>query len=719
MDSLTAENAFRALPEETPLEMPVQSLRARPAGPGRPASSPPWMWARRLLVLGGAVALTAAATREMVLVLSVNGLNALGWFILALFVSLFAWIALALTSGVCGCISVLAGAGRRLDPPGSPIPLLETRTALLMPAYNESPARIMAALEAIHGELAALGALAHFEMFVLSDTRDPQAWIAEEAAFLKLRERIGGGVYYRRRAQNFERKAGNIADWVRRWGGGYAHFLILDADSVMAGECIVRLAGAMERTPDAGLIQTLPVIVGGRTLFARMQQFAGRLYGPVIAHGIAWWHGAEGNYWGHNAIIRTRAFAEAAGLPSLGGRKPFGGHILSHDFVEAALLRRAGWAVHMMPGLAGSYEEGPPSLADVSVRDRRWCQGNLQHAAVLPARGLHWISRLHLLMGIGAYGTAPLWLMFLLTGIMLSLEARFVLPDYFPVGPSLFPRWPVIDPVRSMWVFILTMAVLLGPKLLATIAAVVRPGERHAFGGALRTLAGMLIETVLAGLIAPIAMLTQSAAVISILAGRDSGWQPQRREDGRVPLRDVARRYLPHTVTGLAIGIASGLVSVPLLLWMIPVVLGLGLAIPLATWTSQRGPGAALARAGLLSTPEERRAPPVLSAVASLQAGYAAPDGDPVLQLLADPRLLTAHRAMLPPPRRKGDPHDAHLLLGRAKLEEADGLEDALRALTRAELAAALGDEACLQLLLALPSSQPLRLAPLAQALPA
>ncbi len=440
------------------------------------------------------------------------------------------------------------------------------------------------------------------------------------------------------------------------------------------------------------------MIVGSRTLFARMQQFAGRLYGPVIAHGIAWWHGAEGNYWGHNAIIRTRAFADAAGLPTLPGRKPFGGHIMSHDFVEAALLRRAGWAVHMLPALPGSYEEGPPSLADVSVRDRRWCQGNLQHAAVLPARGLHWVSRLHLMMGIGAYGTAPLWLAFLLAGILLSLQARFVLPDYFPVAPSLFPAWPVVDPVRSKWVFIATMAVLLGPKLLAAVAGII--GERRAFGGGIRIVAGVLIETVLAGLIAPVAMLTQSAAVVSILAGRDGGWNPQRREDGGVPWREVARRYWPHTAAGLALGGASALVSVPLLLWMTPVVLGLGLAIPLASWTAKRGPASWLRRAGLLSTPEERSPPPVLSTVAAVQSVYATPDIPAVRRLLGDPRLLAAHLAMLPPPRRRGERHDPALLMGRAKLDDVDTLDEALAAMTPAELAAVLGDQVGLQHLL-------------------
>ncbi len=713
LDSLTPE-PFRALPDEAPLAMPAQALHARGADL-RPASSPGHMAARRALVLGGAVAVIAVAAYQMYLVLGVGGLTLLEGVILALFVVLFAWIALALVSSVCGFVSMVAGGGRRLDPPGSPLPTLSERTALLMPCYNEQPGRVAAALQVIHGDLARLSALPAFDLFILSDTTDPDVWIAEEAAFLALRDRTDGAragvpaghgnIFYRRRAKNTERKAGNIADWVRRFGGGYAHFLILDADSVMMGETIIRLAGILERNPGVGLVQTLPVIVGGETLFARMQQFAGRVYGPMIAHGIAWWHGAEGNYWGHNAMIRTAAFAAHAGLPTLRGRKPFGGHIMSHDFVEAALLRRGGWAVHMEPGLPGSYEESPPSLADIAVRDRRWCQGNLQHIGVILARGLHPISRLHLAMGIGSYVTAPLWLLFLVTGILISLQARFVLPDYFPAGPSLFPLWPAVDPIRSKWVFIGTMAVLLGPKLLAYCALMLHARERRGFGGALRTLAGVLIETVLAGLIAPVAMLTQSGAVVSILAGRDGGWQPQRRDDGAIPLRQTARQYRTHTVIGLLLGLASYLVSPSLLLWMSPVVLGLALAIPMAAWTAGRGPGQALRRAGLLRIPEEQAPPAVLIEAESLQAKLQSADLPAFQRLMSDARLLDAHTAMLPPPRPHGAPFDPALLMGLAKLEEAPTLAAAAISLTRQEAAAILADRRGVTLLCGLVSN--------------
>jgi len=629
--------------------------------------------------------------------------------VFGLFLSLFAWVALSFSSALSGFFVMLRGGEKRLGiDPGAPVPGLSTRTALLMPVYNEQPERVMAGLQAVHESLAALGVGERFDIFILSDTTEADAWVAEEAAFLALRRRTGDHerIFYRRRPKNTERKSGNIAEWVGRFGAAYPHMVVLDADSVMDGDTVVRIVAAMERHPDVGLIQTLPLIVNGSSLFARMQQFAGRVYGPLIAHGIAWWHGAEGNYWGHNAVIRTRAFAERAGLPHLRGRKPFGGHIMSHDFVEAALMRRGGWAIHMVPSLRGSYEESPPSLADLAVRDRRWCQGNLQHAGVLPARGLHPVSRLHLLMGIGSYVTAPLWLGFLVFGVLSSLEARFARPDYFPSGRTLFPDWPVVDPVRAKWLFIITMALLLVPKLLAWSAMQFRAAERRGAGGPVRSFLSMLLETVLAGLLAPVTMLTQSADVASVLLGRDSGWNAQRRDDGGLAPGGVARMYWRHTLFGLAFGAAAYLVSPFLALWMSPVVLGLALSIPLADGTGRRGAAQRLRGFGLLLIPEERDPPAVLTRAGQVlrELRDAAPArGEAVRRLAEDAALLDAHRRMLPPARRPGiDPVDTDLLVGLVKVEEAASLSHALAGLDRAEKAAVLGNTRGLDRLLAL-----------------
>jgi membrane glycosyltransferase len=693
------------------MAMPVQSLRVAPASGGTPATAPAGLALRRLLVIGGAAVLTAGGAEQMYLVLNGNGASVLGIVVLVLFVALFAWISLAFTSAVGGFIATLRSRAILGIDPAGPLPPLSARTALLMPTYNENPGRVMAGVQAIHESLDATGRLEWFDVFILSDTTQPDTWIAEEAAFLELRERTGGHgrIFYRRRPKNTERKAGNIAEWVSRWGGAYPQMLTLDADSLMEGATIVRIAAAMERNPGVGLIQTLPVIVNGVTLFARMQQFAGRVYGPLIAQGITWWHGSESNYWGHNAVIRTRAFAEQAGLPVLPGRTPFGGHVLSHDFVEAALMRRAGWAIHMAPALGGSYEEGPPSLTDVAIRDRRWCQGNLQHAGVLPGCGLHWVSRLHLLMGIGSYVTSPLWLVFLVAGVLMALRQRFVRPEYFGADKALFPRWPEVDPVLAKWVFVGTMAVLLAPKLLAYVLLLFDRGLRRGCGGGVRAFASVLIETVLGGLIAPVAMLIQSSAVASILLGRDSGWSAQRRDADRVPLRAVWASYWRHTAFGVALAACVYPVSPALFLWMIPVLAGLGLAVPLVTVTASGDWGKALRRLKLLQITEELAPPPVLVRAAALRDVL---DADllenAVTRLMRDPALLACHRMMLPPPRRRGQgPLDVSLLVGLAKLGEANSVAEAITLLTPAETASVLGNADGIARLLCLAAERP------------
>src|SRR5690606_23710801 len=539
--------AAPALPPEAPMAMPVQSLGEGRLQGKRFATTPGGMFWRRLAVIGAAVLLTLAATYQIWWLLRGEGTNVLETVLLVLFVFLFAWIVQAFVGALAGFVLIVSRRRARLNlSPKAPMPVVESRTALLMPTYNEDPERLLAGLQAIHESLAATGQSDRFDFFVLSDTRRPEIQRAERAAFEALRARLrdGARVFYRLREDNRERKAGNISDWVRRWGGAYPRFLILDADSLMTGDTIVRLAGAMEAHGDVALIQTLPVIVNGNTLFARMQQFAGRVYGPVIAYGVAWWHGAESNYWGHNAMIRTRAFAACAGLPELRGVKPFAGTVLSHDFVEAALLRRGGWALHMIPGLGGSYEEGPPSLTDMLVRDRRWCQGNLQHGAVLPARGLHWVSRWHLLIGIGHYFTAPMWAMLIIVGVSIPLlHAGFSWGQVSLEGFTPTAYWREQDAERFVALFIVTMVMLLAPKAMGVLFTVADAPTRRACGGAARIVAGVLVETVMAALMAPVTMYVQSRGVAQVLAGKDSGWESQRRDDGSLPLRELLRLY--------------------------------------------------------------------------------------------------------------------------------------------------------------------------------
>jgi membrane glycosyltransferase len=684
----------RLLPRESPLPMAPADLekgRVRDRVPAPVAAAMAW---RRSLILLSTALLTAAGGYEMYRVLQVGGVTVLETMVLALFVILLAWVAFSFASALAGFFVLLTHDSGGFAPDAE-LPLIASRTAMLLPTYNEDPHRVTARLRAIieslettpHGKL--------FDWYVLSDSTDPDIWVAEEKALLALRQSVATRLYYRHRAENTARKAGNISEWITRFGGLYDFMIVLDADSLMSGQTIVRLVHAIETNPSAGLVQTLPMIVNARSIFSRVQQFAGRLYGPMIAAGVAWWHGSEGNYWGHNAIIRVKAFAEAAALPQLRGRKPFGGHILSHDFVEAALMRRAGWGIYMLPTLGGSYEEVPPSLLDFAARDRRWCQGNLQHLAVVLKRGLHWVSRLHFMVGIGAYLTAPLWLLFLLLGMLISLQARFVRPEYFPKGFSLFPTWPAQDPVLAIWVFVATMGLLLLPKLLSLVLLWTRGSSRRQYGGALRAAAGVFAEIVVSALMAPVMMIFQSIAVVEILAGRDAGWQTQRRDDGTVERRELYRKYGIPTLCGVAMAASAYAVSLSLLFWMSPVIVGLLFAVPIGALTARPATGK------LFATPEEIGPPSVLRRANDLSASADAEIKPALMELRGDAALLAFHIAQLPPPRVvRPDTIDANLAIGRAKVDASDAFEQVVPHLSSHEVFSILNDGSTLSTVL-------------------
>jgi len=387
---------------------------------------------------------------------------------------------------------------------------------------------------------------------------------------------------------------------------------------VISGATLVSLAAAMEADPKVGLIQTVPRLAGGETLWQRLQQFASNTYGPAVAAGLAFWHRDQGNYWGHNAIIRTAAFALAAGLPDLTGRRPFGGQIMSHDFVEAVLLQRAGYGVHMMPSLGGSYEGMPPNIIDVVARDRRWAQGNLQHLAIVSQPGLTPMGRLHLGMGAAAYLISAVWAMSLIVGVVLALQGQQMIPSYFRDAKTLFPIWPIIDPGAALRLFMGTLIVVLLPKALGLMLAWQwARAQRNGFA-ALRVTIGVLVETIYSMLIAPIFMVTQTIGSAEILAGHDSGWKPQKRSDGGLTFDDAMWFARWHTAIGGIVAALAWTVSPGLLAWMAPVVLGLLLAGPVSWLTSLRaGPIERWA----LATEEDQKPPAVL-----IDAGHRAQD---------------------------------------------------------------------------------------------
>ena len=685
------------VPTEARLEMPTQNLRrwekTRFARDNAP--NPRGTTLARLVVFGGGAWLIAYGIGEMVGVVEAGGIVGLEWPLLILFALTYGWIALSAMSGVVGFLDGFLEQRRANRPAPRK---LKTRTALVMPVYNENPARMVGALRAMAEELRDVGAADGFEIFILSDTTDGNVWIEEEIAFATLRATIGDimPIWYRRRYKNTARKAGNVADFVTRWGGRYDHMLVLDADSVMSGDAMYTLALLMEDDAGAGIIQTLPIIANRNTLYARMQQFAGRIYGPVIARGLAVWHGRDGNYWGHNAIIRTRAFAECCGLPDLTGRKPIGGHILSHDFVEAGLIRRAGWGVYMVPWLSGSYEESPPSLLDVAARDRRWAQGNLQHLGVIAAAGLRWPTRVHFATGIMSYVASPFWLILMIVGLALSLQARFIRPEYFTRDFSLFPAWPRFDAERSFELFLFTMGVLLLPKVLGVVESIWRSDVRRRAGGAVKIVVSFLIETLLSALVAPVMMLLQTRHVAEILLGRDSGWKTQRRDDGGIAFGEVVRHHWRHVAIGAAMAVAAYVVSRPILAWMSPTLIGLVMAIHVSYLSGSATLGLTLKRLGLLLTPEETDIPTAM-AKANLYTEAAARElpeiEDGLTVLVSDRRTRALHESLLlPAPLRPRGKPEIEPVMAEAKLSEAASLDEALRWLTPKERMAILSD---------------------------
>ncbi len=585
------------LPPEAPLVMPRQTLDEPVARETeKPATSPANIRLRRLAVFGGAGVLTALVAFGPYLLFRRGEFGLLETLGFGVFLLLAAAIACWFCTAVAG-LFVLRTGREQDDLSFSPHPPLPAaRTALLMPIYNENADAAFGRLAALDASLARLGASEAFDIFVLSDSQRDDVIFAERAAFLSLRPMAHSRLYLRRRQKNVERKAGNISEWVRRFGGAYEYMVVLDADSSMAGDTLLRLADAMQRHPGVGLIQTAPTITGAGTLFARMSQFGVRMYGRVAAAGLAWWAGSEASYWGHNAIVRTRAFAEAAGLPILPGAKPFGGHVLSHDVVEAALLRRAGWAVHVTAALDGSCEETPPTLLDFITRDHRWCQGNLQHLGLIGAQGFHPLSRSQLGMGAMAYLSSVLWFAGLVIGLVLQLR--------YPADWGTF--WYVLHPTFTpfMLTSLLSGILLIGPKLLGCSLVLGRPGERRAFGGTRAVLKSMGLEILLSAALAPILMVANSRAVFLTLRGRDVGWRPQQRDAEGVAWADAFRAMRWQMITG-AIFTAALWFRPDMVLCFAPIVLPLLFAAPLTVFTSRLSVGERLARSGLLTTPDE------------------------------------------------------------------------------------------------------------------
>ncbi len=588
---------------------------------------------QRWLVLGLVLSTTAAAATRLFAIFRVDGPSLVEILLLAFFALLFCWIATSFWIACLGAHALWRSAAE--PPPRRPIEPRNastgrrSRTVLAMPVYNEDSAQVFARLRVMQDSLREVDALDHFDFFLLSDSTDPDCRAAEEAAWRAARKRPGGGrVFYRHRDDNSGHKSGNIAEFCKEWGALYDYMVVLDADSLMTGATLTRLVDLMDANPRAALIQAAPMLVGGELLFARSQQFASWIYGRIYAAGLAKLQGADGNYWGHNAIIRVRPFMQHCGLPILPGRPPLGGQIMSHDFVEAALLRRAGWDVWLAHELDGSYETSPPTLIDHLKRDRRWCQGNLQHITLLFAQGLRLPSRLHFAFGAMSYLSSPLWLIM----IVLFAADAVSLGDSTPVTyvgryPVLY--WPISHTAAFVSIAIATMGLLFVPKLLALLIVLRDRQALRRYGGAGRLIVGVIVENLFSILVAPIFMLSHSWFVLTILTGRHANWGAQPRGSDGIPLGRALLAFAPHTVIALVAGILVWRLAPHVSWWYLPLLIGPVLAGLIAWATSKPSWGAALRRRGLFLVPSETSGLPIVDRLDALLAEAAPGEAKP------------------------------------------------------------------------------------------
>ncbi|MDI6934567.1 glucans biosynthesis glucosyltransferase MdoH [Serratia sp. Se-PFBMAAmG] len=537
--------------------------------------------------------------------------------ILILFGILFCWVSAGFWTALMGFLELLTGRDKyRISgsSAGSEPIAPEARTALVMPICNEDVPRVFAGLRATFESVAASGNLDRFDFFVLSDTNDTDIAVAEQQAWLDVcRETKGfGRIFYRRRRRRVKRKSGNLDDFCRRWGGEYKYMVVLDADSVMSGECLSGLVRLMEANPEAGIIQTAPKASGMDTLYARMQQFATRVYGPLFTAGLHFWPLGETHYWGHNAIIRMKPFIEHCALAPLPGKGAFAGAILSHDFVEAALMRRAGWGVWIAYDLPGSYEELPPNLLDELKRDRRWCHGNLMNFRLFLVKGMHPVHRAVFLTGVMSYLSAPLWFLFLVLSTALLATNTLMEPQYFIEPYQLYPLWPQWHPEKAVALFSTTIVLRFLPQLLSVILIWAKGATE--FGGRIKVTLSMLMEMLFSMLLAPVRMIFHTRFVLAAFLGWAATWNSPSRDDDSTPWSEALRRHGPQTLLGFAWAGLVAWLNPSFLWWLAPIVGSLVLSIPVSVISSRVRLGLAAKDEKLFLIPEEYATPQELLA---------------------------------------------------------------------------------------------------------
>ncbi|MEM7791050.1 MAG: glucans biosynthesis glucosyltransferase MdoH [Verrucomicrobiota bacterium] len=535
---------------------------------------------------------------------------------------------------------------------------INDRIALLFPIYNEDSTRVFNGIEVVYRALEEAGQIDHFTFFVLSDSTDSNQWIEEEKVWLErvIKLEAQGRLIYRHRNPNINQKSGNISDFCRRWGAHFDHMICFDADSLMSAECILKLVHLIENNPKIGIIQTMPGLIEGQTLFARLQQFVNRIHGEITGAGLNFWQQNNGNYWGHNAIIRLEPFTKHCNLPELPGPKPLGGRVMSHDFVEAALMKKAGYEVWLAYDLPGTYEELPPTFLDFAQRDRRWCQGNLQHVWIAFFGRIPFINRVHMLNGIYAYISGPLWLLFLSISTLAAYSWEFSNLTAI-IRVPLLPYSPESLADHGLVIFGLTITMILLPKLLTICRLFTNKRFRRTFGNPFKASLSILIEIFIFTLFAPIMMLFHSAFVFSILSGGKVGWATQNRNSEiHTSWQTAVLAHSGQTVVGILWAVLAWKINPVLFNWMIPVLLGWVFSIPISVFTSHVEPGEWLRKHGFLLTPEEINPPHIIRSLQSLgeevqvkpQPIKVLRDDYGLIQALLDPYTNALHLEFLP-----------------------------------------------------------------------
>ena len=531
--------------------------------------------------------------------LAAEGWSPVNVLLFTLFLPLFTYVAIGFSQAFFGFLILsdrkAAQAADNLIA-GENLSRLPT-TAIVVPVYNEDVAAVFARLRVMHNALRSLGAIDRFQFFVLSDSTDEEKAHAEKLAWARMAAQLGPDrIFYRRRKLPLNRKSGNIADFCRRWGSQYRYMICLDADSLMSASTLVELVRRMEANHRIGILQTVPQAINGLTIWSRLQQFAMSLYGPIFAAGACFWQQEESNFWGHNAIIRLAPFMQHCALPELPGRSSIGSRPMSHDFVEAALMRRAGWEVHLAEDLDGSYEETPPTVVEHLKRDRRWCQGNLQHWPLALARGFKPITRFHFLHGIFSFLASPLLLLVLILGFVKNLTAA-------PFSDGLFAD--VARAQIAVLLFGFTMFLLLLPKLLALALALQR-GRAREFGGAGKMVVSTLVEMFISILIAPVFLFFHAKFVLFSWLGKKVEWQAQERRCAQsIAWRDAWDVFGLTSIAGLIVALVTWWLTPGYLLWLLPIALGWLTAVPLTALVGNAKLGAGLRKAGYFIVPSE------------------------------------------------------------------------------------------------------------------